>query len=117
MIKQINEVDCPHPRSSEVCIASVLVSLYDQSISVYTPTSRGAEVLVNGAKRDASRLLSVSVSGCQVTVVRSNPWTFTISVPQMNLDMSVAFGMGQYLSVTMAIDSQVGFLKKRSALI
>ena len=103
-------MDCPHPKSSEACIASVLVSLYDKSVSVYSPSPRTAKVSVNGEARDASGKLSVDVSGCQVTVVKSNPWTFTITVPQMNLDMSITSGMGQYLSVTMAIDSQVGLL-------
>jgi hypothetical protein len=52
-----------------------------------------------------SNPVSVGAGSCQMTIVKSNPWTYTITIQQLDLVMSI--NIMQYLTVTLAIDSQV----------
>lgn len=102
---QASQVACAPPQSSEPCVASVTVSLYNQTLTVSSPQPRQSEIRVNGQVKAVSRQVSVSTGGCEMTIVKSNPWTYTITVPLFDLLMSV--NVGQYLTVTMAIDSKM----------
>lgn len=111
---KFTQVDCPAPRRSDPCIQSVTVTLHDKSVLISCTSPRAANVRVNGWKVDASELVSAAVGDCELSVVQSNPWTYTVEIPQMELVMSV--NIFQYLMVTLSINTGISCTKPSEGL-
>lgn len=92
---------------SQLCITSVMIKLQSTTVAVIYVRPKTATVSVNGQTVDASKTISIPVNECQVTVAKSNPWTYTIAIPETDFVMSVS--IANSLSVTFGIDSKVSF--------
>ena len=104
--QQVSKVDCGYLQmGTSVCIASVSVQLYDQWLKVSIVKDFEAKVTVNGVDKTGQLPATVSTGGCEISAEKSDLFTYTISIPQMNMLLSVR--VGEFLSVSMIINSTV----------